>query len=130
MSKETLNPRIHADILDSLHYLSEINSQLSLVKEGKLSEQDFLSFVNRRSEEYGYISSTKYTLRVIEEVKNTNQPEKGLLLSEEGKVFQYDNPVEVAEHVKEMEANGWITFKLARDMYKFVKTTEIQKERL
>ena len=129
MTKEMLSPRLTADILDSLNYLAEINSKLEAVKQGNLSEQEFVSSLSKRSEEYGYISSLSYTMKTIEALNQANKLEEGLILTEEGKLYQYKNKEEMLEHVKEMEEKGWKTFKLAGDLYKFIKTVNLKEER-
>lgn len=57
-----------ASLKDSLHYLLEISQNLNLVKENKLSEQDFFNFIKRRSKEWGYISDPKFIVKLLDTV--------------------------------------------------------------
>ncbi len=68
-NEHMLNPSLKANIQDSLHFLMEINREIKELQSGSISQDDFIKFIETRSKEWGYISDSKHTFKVLEQIK-------------------------------------------------------------
>jgi hypothetical protein len=64
------NPGLRANLYDSLNYLKDINHNFEDFQNDKLSEENFINFLTRRSIEYGYIANFKHTEEIILQLKD------------------------------------------------------------
>lgn len=78
---QQLNPSLKANAMDSLHYLMEINMQVDYLKKGEITEEDFINFMFKRSEEYGYISDYSHSYKVYVGIRDleTTPKEKEII---------------------------------------------------